>query len=423
MADVLSDLNDRKLIVQRSHQEEFENHLEDASRTVYCGFDPTAPSLHVGNLVPLLALRRFQIAGHTPIILVGGATGLIGDPSFRDEERKLNDINVVEEWVSRLTKQVNRFVSFEDENSALVVNNYDWASRINVLEFLRDIGKHFSVNALVQREAVKSRLSREGGGITYTEFSYALIQALDFLQLYRNYGCTIQLGGQDQWGNILSGIDLIRRTESASTFALTFPLVERSDGKKFGKSTGGAIWLDPDLTSPYAFYQFWLNVPDHDVGDFLRYFTFLSLDEIVAIEANQASNTAAREGQQKLASSVTELVHGKSGLASAERITHALFGGDINQLTEDDLTQLQMDGVDSTVVVNGCSLLDAVVEAGLSPSKSRARQLVQQGGISVNTRRVSDLNETLTAHDALHGRFHLLRRGKKVWALAAHEAS
>ena len=422
MVDILKELKTRGMLVQRSHEQDFDNHLAGASRTVYCGFDPTAPSLHVGNLVPLLALRRFQLAGHRPIILVGGATGLIGDPSGRDEERQLNAVATVETWVARLSDQSNRFVSFEGPNAAQIVNNYDWASQMNLVEFLRDIGKHFSVNALIQREAVKSRLEREGGGISYTEFSYALVQALDFLQLYRDYACTIQLGGQDQWGNIVSGVDLIRRVERGSAFALTFPLVERSDGKKFGKSTGGAIWLDPSLTSPYAFYQFWMNVADADVRPFLNYFTFEGPEKINATAAEHAVNPAQREGQRYVASCITGLVHGQEGLRSAQRITDALFGGDIASLTEHDLAQLALDGIENAKVREGDVATDALVSVGMAPSKGKARQLVEQGGITRNAQKIENINETLERNDALFGRYHLLRRGKKTWAMLVHDA-
>lgn len=420
MVQILKDLSDRGLLVQRSHEQELDEHLVSKSRTVYCGFDPTAPSLHVGNLVPLLALSRFQQAGHQPVILVGGATGLIGDPSGRDEERQLHPVSVVEEWVERLGKQANRFVSFEGENAALVVNNYDWASQMNLVEFLRDVGKHFSVNALIQREAIKSRLDRDGGGISYTEFSYALVQALDFLQLYRTYGCTIQLGGQDQWGNIVSGVDLIRRVASGRSFGLTFPLVERSDGKKFGKSTGGAIWLDSALTSPYAFYQFWMNIDDADVEPFLRYFTFDSMDDIAAISADQQASPGQRNGQRHLARSVTQLVHGDAGLQSAERITDSLFGGDLDRLTASDLAQLQLDGVPSVEIAEENLLTDSLVAVDFTPSKSRARQLVQQGGVTVNGVKATDADQQLVRGDALFGRYHLIRRGKKAWALLSH---
>lgn len=420
MAQILNDLSDRGLLVQRSHEQDFDAHLVSKSRTVYCGFDPTAPSLHVGNLVPLLALSRFQRAGHQPIILVGGATGLIGDPSGRDEERQLHPVEVVHGWVERLGEQANRYVSFEGENAARVVNNYDWASEINLVEFLRDIGKHFSVNALIQRESVKSRLDREGGGISYTEFSYALVQALDFLQLYRTYDCTIQLGGQDQWGNIVSGIDLIRRVEAGRTFGLTFPLVERSDGKKFGKSTGGAIWLDPQLTSPYAFYQFWLNVDDADVDAFLRYFTFDSLAEVDAICAEHRAEPARRKGQRQLAQAVTRLVHGDAGLQSAERITASLFGGDIERLTADDLAQLRLDGMPSVEIADKHALTNGLVEVDFAPSNGRARQLIKQGGVTVNGNRVVDQDAQLVRSAALYGRYHLVRRGKKAWALLSH---
>ncbi len=421
MMDILSDLNTRGLLVQRSHEQAFDDHLVSQSRTVYCGFDPTAPSLHVGNLVPLLALGRFQRAGHKPIILVGGATGLIGDPSGRDEERQLHPTDVVEAWVERLAEQANRFVSFEGSNSARVVNNYDWASRMNLIEFLRDIGKHFSVNALIQREAVKSRLVREGHGISYTEFSYALVQALDFLQLYREYDCTIQLGGQDQWGNIVSGVDLIRRVVGGSAFALTFPLVTRSDGRKFGKSTGDAVWLDPKLTSPYSFYQFWMNADDVDVPRFLNYFTYDSADDIKATVNAHKIDPARRDGQRRLATRVTELVHGRAGLQSAERITEALFGGDIGRLNAADLEQLYLDGITSAPVRKGDFLVDGIVALGMAPSKSRARKLLQASAVVLNGAKVESPDATLTRANALFETYHLVRRGRKTWGLLKHQ--
>ncbi|MCY4093489.1 MAG: tyrosine--tRNA ligase [Gammaproteobacteria bacterium] len=421
MPEILKELDARGMLVQRSHEHEFDDHLASASRTVYCGFDPTAPSLHVGNLVPLMALGRFQQCGHRPIVLVGGATGLIGDPSGRDEERQLNPTEVVNEWVARLEEQTSRFVSFEGSNAALAVNNYDWASETNLIEFLRDVGKHFSVNSLIQRDAIKSRLEREGGGISYTEFSYALVQALDFLHLYRDYNCTVQVGGNDQWGNIVSGVDLIRRAEGGSSFALTLPLVERSDGKKFGKSTGGAIWLDPNLTSPYAFYQFWMNMDDADVRPFLHYFTYDDIDEINAIAGTHETEPSRREGQRYLASKITELVHGVPGARSAERITEALFGGEIERLTENDLAQLQLDGVPCAVIDENEDVLSGLVAVGLAESKGRARALVQQGGISVNNRKIEKIDASLTRVSAMFGRFHLLRRGKKSWAMCVHE--
>ena len=420
MPEFLNELDVRGLLVQRSHGPELDEHLASGSRTVYCGFDPTAPSLHVGNLVPLLTLGRFQRNGHRPIILVGGATGLIGDPSGRDEERQLNPTEVVHEWVNRLQAQTSRFVSFEGSNGALAVNNYDWASSTSLIEFLRDVGKHFSVNALIQRDAIKSRLERDGGGISYTEFSYALVQALDFLQLYRDYNCTIQVGGQDQWGNIVSGVDLIRRVEGGSTYGLTLPLVERSDGRKFGKSTGGAIWLDPNLTSPYSFYQFWMNISDADVLPFLRYFTYDDVDEINAIAATHNAEPSRRAGQRHLASRVTELVHGVTGLQSAERITEALFGGDIDRLTEVDLAQLQLDGVSSALVSEKDTVLDNLVAVGFAKSKGRARQLIEQGGVTVNSQRTENIDAALSREAALFRKYHLVRRGKKSWALFVH---
>ena len=343
---LIDDLQSRGLIAQMTGAGELEEHLNSGCRTLYCGFDPTADSLHIGSLVPLLALKRFQMAGHKPIALVGGATGLIGDPSFKAQERKLNTPDVVGQWVERLRDQVSRFIDFDcDENAAEVVNNLDWIGGMDLLSFLRDVGKHFSVNNMVNKESVKQRLDREGAGISYTEFTYMLLQSYDFAELNRLHGCSLQIGGSDQWGNITGGIDLTRRLNSEQVFGLTLPLVTKADGAKFGKTETGTIWLDPAKTSPYAFYQFWLNTADADVYKFLRYFTFLSIEEIEAIEQADAQTQGRKSGQEVLAKEVTALVHGSEGVAAAQRISAALFGGSVGELTESDLEQLKQDGM------------------------------------------------------------------------------
>ena len=316
----------RGLVFQVTGDGTFAEHLDRGSRAVYCGFDPTADSLHLGHLVPLLVLKRFQMAGHKPIALVGGATGLIGDPSFKAAERQLNTPDVVESWSEKIRDQVSRFIDFDcGENAAIVVNNLDWTAGMGVLDFLRDVGKHFSVNAMINKESVQQRLNRDGAGISFTEFSYALLQGMDFAQLNRDYNCTIQVGGSDQWGNILGGIELARRQNKSQTFGITVPLVTKTDGTKFGKTESGAIWLDPAKTSPYAFYQFWLNTADADVYKFMHYFTFLSVADIADIEQQDQQRDGRPQAQSILAREVTELIHGVEGLAGAQRITESLL--------------------------------------------------------------------------------------------------
>ena len=345
--ELIADLRARGLIFQMAGEDALETWLNLESRTLYCGFDPTADSLHIGSLVPLLVLRRFQEAGHRPIALVGGATGLIGDPSFKAAERQLNTPDVVADWVDRIRQQVSQFIDFDGADPALVVNNLDWTQGLDVLSFLRDIGKHFSVNNMIGKESVKQRLDREGAGISFTEFSYMILQSLDFAELYRQYGCGLQIGGSDQWGNITGGIDLTRRLHGKQVFGLTLPLVTKADGTKFGKTESGTIWLDATKTSPYAFYQFWLGTADADVYRFLRYFTFLPVDDIVAIEQADSEREGRPEAQRILAREVTQLVHGEAGLTAAERITDALFSGDPEALGEADLQQLALDGLPS----------------------------------------------------------------------------
>ena len=417
MNEFLEEIDRRGLAVQISHRDSLDIHLSEAQRTVYCGFDPTAPSLHVGNLVPLLLLRRFQLAGHRPIVLVGGATGLIGDPSGRDAERNLTDTDVVREWVSHIEQQVSRFIDLEGDCGGLVVNNLDWTDNLSAIDFLRDFGKHFTVNAMIQRESVRSRIDREGEGISFTEFSYMILQALDFLKLYEQLGCTIQIGGNDQWGNMVSGADLIRRNHQDRAFVLTCPLVTRSDGKKFGKSTGNAVWLDPQLSSPYMFYQFWLNLPDEDLPNFLKLFTFLSIEEINDTLRASEADPSQRTGQKILAEQLTKLVHGNDDLVSAQRITAALFGESVRTLEENDLHQLSQDGMDRSEIAAGTTVVNAAAECGLAKSRGNARQLVKNGAIIVNDEQVDDGETVLTPSNALYGKYHLMRRGRKTWCL------
>lgn len=418
-AAILDDLKFRGLFVQSTDEQALASHLaSDAPRTLYCGFDPTADSLHIGNLVPLLVLRRFQLAGHRPILLLGGATGLIGDPSGKSEERNLNDEATVGQFVSRIYDQTRRFLSFDGPTGAIVVNNLDWTEGRSFIYFLREIGKHFSVNMMMQRESVKARLEREGQGISYTEFSYMLLQANDYYELAEREACTLQIGGNDQWGNIVSGVDLVRRKLQREVHALTLPLITKADGTKFGKTAGGSVWLDPEKTSPYAFYQFWLNAADDDVANYLRVFTLLPPEDILALEQQLADSPGARQAQRALAEAVTRLVHGEEALSAAQRITQALFAGDLVQLTESDLESLQLDGMGSTLIdAPGCGLLEALSQARLADSNGAARKLVSSGGVTVNGERRDDPRAQLDFSDALFGRFYLLRRGKKNWHL------
>ena len=402
----------RGLVSQISNEDKLATYLSEA-RSVYCGFDPTADSLHIGSLVPLLALRRFQLAGHRPILLLGGATGLIGDPSGRDDERNLNQQDTVGQWVEKLRAQVGRFLDFDGANAAIVCNNLDWSRQIDVISFLRDIGKHFSVNAMVQRDSVKARLEREDQGISYTEFSYMLLQAMDFLELAKREDCLLQIGGSDQWGNIVSGIDLIRRHTGQEAFALTMPLVTKSDGSKFGKTASGAVWLDPNKTSPYSFYQFWFNSADADIEKFLKLFTFMDEAEIADLVARSQQAPEQRLAQRELARQVTELVHGDDAVTSAERISASLFGGDEASLQREDLKQLQLDGLPSIAVSPGDGLLNSMVAVGAAKSSGEARKLIQGRGVRLNGSQVEDPKLAVVFDDAYFGEFFLLRKGKK----------
>ena len=417
----IDELRWRGLLTQVSDEQGLLEYLDSGCQSLYCGFDPTADSLHVGSLVPLLALRRFQLQGHRPLLLLGGATGMIGDPSGRDDERSLNAGETVSNWIQALRVQVSGFLEFDtqDGTAAKIVNNLDWTHDLPVIDFLRDIGKHFSVNSMIQRDSVKSRLERTNEGISYTEFSYMLLQAMDFLRLAQNEGCLLQIGGSDQWGNIVSGIDLIRRHTGKSAFAFTMPLVTKADGTKFGKSAAGAVWIDPKKTSPYAFYQFWLNTADADVVSFLKLFTFLAQDEIESLEVEIQDRPELRKAQKKLAQEVTTIVHGEQAVVAAERISAALFAGDAGQLLESDLQELQQDGMPCTSCAAGTGLLTAMVEAGLTKSTGEARKLIQANGIKLNGDSIDDVGRDLTFEDALFKRFYLLRKGKKNYHLIA----
>ena len=414
---LLTDLTERGLVAQMSDPAALASHLAQA-RTLYCGFDPTAGSLHIGHLVPLLMLRRFQLAGHTPVALVGGATGLIGDPSFKATERSLNSAETVQGWVASLSAQIKALLPADDGLSApVLVNNGDWMGQMSALDFLRDIGKHFSVNAMLARESVRQRLARPDQGISFTEFSYTLLQSQDFAVLNQRLGCTLQIGGNDQWGNITSGMDLTRRLHQAQVYGMTLPLITKADGTKFGKTEGGAVWLDPALTSPYAFYQFWLGTADEDVYRFLRYYSFMSLTEIDELEAEDAKRQGRKQAQQVLANELTELVHGKAALAAVQRISELLFSGDVARLGESDLAQLAQDGMPSSTVSGETDLVSLLVSCGLANSKRIARELLAAGAISLNGAFKQD--EQLSADDRLFGRYLLLRRGKKQYQLVA----
>ncbi|MFM5554912.1 tyrosine--tRNA ligase [Aeromonas veronii] len=412
---LLDELTERGLVAQNSDPAALADHLA-TSRTVYCGFDPTAGSLHIGHLVPLLMLRRFQLAGHTPVALVGGATGLIGDPSFKATERSLNSADTVQGWVASLSAQIRALLPADDGLSApQLVNNGDWMGQMSALDFLRDIGKHFSVNAMLARESVRQRLARPDQGISFTEFSYALLQSYDFAVLHQRLGCTLQIGGNDQWGNITSGMDLTRRLHQAQVHGMTLPLITKADGTKFGKTEGGAVWLDPALTSPYAFYQFWLGTTDEDVYRFLRYYSFMPLSEIDALEAEDAKRQGRKQAQQVLADELTELVHGKAALAAVQRISELLFSGDVARLGESDLAQLAQDGMPSSTVSGETDLVSLLVSCGLANSRRIARELLAAGAISLNG--VLKQDDQLSATDRLFGRYLLLRRGKKQYHL------
>jgi tyrosyl-tRNA synthetase len=414
---LLDDLEWRGLIAQSTDREALIKDLEAGPVSFYLGFDPTAPSLHVGNLVVLLVMRRFQLAGHKPLPLVGGATGLVGDPSGRNEERSLNSDEVVAEWVSRIRKQLERFLTFEGSSAAILVNNLDWTKNVTAIEFLRDIGKHFSVNQMLTKDSVSSRL--EGGGISYTEFSYQVLQSFDFLELYRRHNCILQLGGSDQWGNITAGLDLIRRAESGSAHALTIPLLQKADGTKFGKTAGGSVWLDPEMTSPYAFYQYWLGTDDADVERFLKTFSFKSREELEELFVELKNNPGARVAHRALARELTTLVHGENECEQAEAAAKALFGqGEISDLSEKTLASA-LSQLPRTTISRGDAFptwVDLLAATGVVDSKSAARRIVKEGGAYLNNQKISGEDFAPSESDLIHGRFLLLRKGKRELA-------
>lgn len=416
--NLITQLQERGLIAQVTDEAALVERLEQGPIALYCGFDPTADSLHLGHLVPLLCLKRFQLAGHKPVALVGGATGLIGDPSFKATERKLNTQDTVHEWVEKIRKQVSPFLDFNSgENSAELANNYDWFGQMDVLTFLRDIGKHFSVNQMINKEAVKQRLNRDDVGISFTEFAYNLLQAYDFASLNTHLGVELQIGGSDQWGNITSGIDLTRRFNQKQVFGMTVPLITKSDGTKFGKTEGGAVWLDPKKTSPYKFYQFWINTADADVYRFLKFFTFMSIEEINALEEEDKNSGQAPRAQRVLAELVTGLVHSEEGLIAAKRITESLFSGAIADLTQADLEQLAQDGMPTIELEKGSDLQQALVNAELVPSRGQARTMIGSNAVSINGEKQDNPEYVFEEKDFLFGHYSILRRGKKHYCL------
>ncbi len=414
-SELIADLEWRGLLAQTTDRDALIKDLDAKPITFYIGFDPTAPSLHVGNLVVILVMRRFQLAGHNPIALVGGATGLVGDPSGRNEERTLNEESTVANWVEKIKGQLSLFLIFSDGlNKAVMANNLDWTKNISALEFLRDIGKHFSVNQMLSKDSVSSRL--EAGGISYTEFSYQVLQAYDYLELYKRNNCTLQLGGSDQWGNIVAGLDLIRKVEQGSAHAFTIPLMTKSDGNKFGKTAGGSVWLDPTMTSPYAFYQFWINSEDADVAKFLKVFSFKDQTEIERLIETVAQNPGAREAQRELARELTTLVHGAKECENVEAASKALFGqGELIDLDAKTLnaalSQLPRAEIKKSETIP--TWVDLICATGVVESKSAARRIVKEGGAYLNNTKVTAEDFAPVIGDAIHGRFLVLRKGKR----------
>mgnify|MGYP002621590064 CR=1 FL=1 len=428
---LLSDLRWRGLIHQTTHDEGMDAWLAEKPRTVYAGFDPTASSLHVGSLMGLLMLRRFQKSGHRPIAVVGGATGMIGDPSGKSDERNLLSKEQLQENVEGLGKQMARFLDFEDQqNPALLVNNFDWTGHWTYLDFLRDIGKNFPVNVMLSKDSVKSRLGRGddvgSAGMSYTEFSYMLLQAYDFVHLFDKYGCELQAGGSDQWGNITAGIDLARRMRSVQLYGLTWPLLTKTDGTKMGKTESGAVWLDAERTSPYQFYQYWINVDDADAGNCLRLLTELTHEEIELLDIARVNHPDKRDSQRRLAEELTRVIHSEAGLATAQKATEIFFGAEISDLSDAQLTEIFTDVPSKTVARARLSdemftIIEALVESGLAKSKGEARRTVEQGGAYVNNRRITGIDTQLTADHLASETVMVLRSGKKKYALLRFE--
>jgi len=420
--DIIAELRWRGLVNQTTDDENLAAWLLEKPRAVYAGFDPTADSLHVGHLMALMILRRFQQAGHRPIALVGGATGMIGDPSGKSEERVLLSVDDLQANIAGMEPQMRRFLDFDAPSAAILVNNYDWMGQFGYLEFLRDVGKHFPVNVMLTKDSVRSRLERTDAGLSYTEFSYMLLQAYDFVHLFERHGCELQVGGSDQWGNITAGIDLARRLRGAQLYGMTCPLLTKSDGTKMGKTESGALWLSPDKTSPYHFFQYWINLDDADVGTCLRFFTELSHDEIEPLLAEHQSDPGRRTAQRRLATELTQLVHGPEGLAAAQRATEIFFGAEISQLSDRELSGIFAD-VPSRELPRerlsgeGLAIIEALVAAGLSKTNGEARRTIQQGGAYVNNRRIDRIDARLGEDDLASETIMVLRAGKKRYAL------
>ncbi|MBS2965582.1 tyrosine--tRNA ligase [Actinocrinis puniceicyclus] len=414
MTDIVEELKWRGLIALSTDEEALRKAFASGPVTFYCGFDPTAPSLHMGNLLQLITMRRIQDAGNLPLGLVGGSTGLIGDPR-PTAERVLNSKEVVAQWLGRIRVQVERFLDFEGDFAARIVNNLDWTAPLSAIDFLRDIGKHFRVGKMLSKDAVSARLNSEAG-ISYTEFSYQILQGMDFLELYRQYGCVLQTGGSDQWGNLTAGVDLIHRTEGVSAHALATPLVTKADGTKFGKTEGGSVWLDAELTSPYAFYQFWLNAEDAKVDEYLRYFTFRSREEIEELDRATREKPHLRSAQRALAEDVTTLVHGADQFRRVEAASRALFGqGDLAGLDESTL-RAALAQLPTASVAQLAPYFELFAETGIVPSRSAARRAIQEGGAYVNNAKIEDVDAQPGRADLLHGRWLLLRRGRRTLA-------
>ncbi|SFE49245.1 tyrosyl-tRNA synthetase [Paenibacillus catalpae] len=414
--NIIDELEWRDAINQQTDEEGLRALTNEKAVSLYCGVDPTGDSMHIGHLIPFMVLKRFQLAGHRPVILIGGATGTIGDPSGRTSERSLQTLEQIQSNVEALAAQLRKLFLTEGDNNIRMVNNYDWTHKINVIEFLRDYGKNFSVNTMLAKDVVSSRLD---SGISFTEFSYQILQSLDFLHLYREEDVQLQIGGSDQWGNITSGLDLIRKKEGseAKAFGLTIPLMLKADGTKFGKTAGGAIWLDPDKTTPYEFYQFWANTDDRDVVKYLKYFTFLSKEEIEGLAEKVNTEPHKREAQKKLAEEMTRFVHSEELLQQALRITAALFSGDIKSLSADEIEQGFKEMPTFESAGDAKNIVDWLVDLGIEPSKRQAREDITNGAISMNGERVTDLMLEVSTEHAIGGRFIIIRKGKKNYSL------
>ena len=417
--DVLQDLEKRGLVHQATDLEGLSKHLAENRVTLYCGFDPTADSLHIGHLLPVTILKRFKLAGHNPIALIGGGTGMIGDPSGRSSERSLNSAEVVRGFSEKIENQLGNLLQFDEgEDAVLARNNHDWLANMTIIDFLRDAGKHFGVNYMLAKDSVASRIEQ---GITYTEFSYMILQSLDFLKLYEQENCTLQIGGSDQWGNITAGMEFIRRSrdqeEEIKVFGLTVPLITKADGTKFGKTAGGAVWLDPEKTTPYEFYQFWINTDDRDVMKFLNYFTFLEPEELDKIQTDFDANPGIRSAQKRLAEEVTILVHGQQALEQAEKISASLFSGNLKELSANDIEQGFKDVPTFETDTDDISLLDLLVNASISPSRRQAREDITNGAVYLNGDRNQELAYVVSSEDRIENKFTIIRRGRRNYFL------